>query len=258
MTYSSNIPAIDNLKPTTLIVLNPNKRPKTDLIDAKLWSLINIIGNGSLYRRIQKFYSDSTKTLVKELGKLLEEKYITIVPPEQSKALYLFPKPVRIGLNQEETQIFWHIVDGMSLHECIVKIDMSLEKLVEIIIKIILKKKMVLTNRAGKILEPWHIYTALGLEVNVESVKLVVQCNGRITTNSGSVIVDSMLYDIWKQQLMGQEPSGMTIIHNGKSIIFDLLRKKGIKNEIYFSPKDIEKYELKIGSIIECVPVKDR
>ena len=253
--YKDDAPDVDKLEPTTLIVPNSNKRPKTDLIDAKLWSLFNIIGSGSLYRRIQKFYSDSTVTLMKELKQLLEEGFIRIIPPDESKDLYLFPKPVRIGLNQEETQIFWHIVDGMSVHEFIVKIDMSLEKLVETIIKIILKKKMVLTNRAGKILEPWHIYSSLGLAVNVKPVKLVVQCNGRITTNPGSVLVDNMLYDIWKQQLMGQELQGLSLIHMGKSIVFNLQKRKGVKNEIFFSPKDIDKYDLKNGMIIECMPV---
>jgi hypothetical protein len=238
----------------TIIIPNPRKRPRTDLLDAKKWSLLNIISSGELFGRIQKYFTGSTSELITNLNELLREDVVSIIPTEPSKNLFLFPKPVRIGLNQEETQIFWHIIDGISIYELITKIEMSLEKLISIIVKIILKKKMVLTNSSGQILEPWHIYDSLGLVVSAKPVKLSINHNGRITSRSGVVTVDILLYEIWKQQLMGKDFSSIVFFDGIERHSIFVQTRNSIKNEIHFSPFDIKKMNLEVGKIVECEP----
>ncbi|MEZ4812242.1 MAG: hypothetical protein R2883_01915 [Caldisericia bacterium] len=134
---------------------------------------------------------------------------------------------------------------------------MNLEKLVTIIMKIILKKKMVLTNASGQIIEPWNIIKALELALSVKPVKLTIQNNGRITSKPGAAVVDALAVEIWKQQSLGKDINSIECVYGEKRFTMPIEKRVGISNEIFFSVKDIKKLELEVGKIIECFPVTD-
>ncbi len=241
----------------SIISPNSNKKVETDTYDVKKWTILNIIGSGELFSRIQTLYSGSTAELISSLEELMLEGLIKAVQSESVENLFLFPKPIRVGLSQEETQVFWHIIDGISVFELISKINMNLEKLVTIIMKIILKKKMVLTNASGQIIEPWNIIKALELSLSVKPVKLTVQNNGRITSKPGAAVIDSLVVEIWKQQSLGRDINSIKCVYGDKRFDMPIEQKVGISNEIFFSYKDIKKLELEVGKIIECFPIID-
>ncbi|HOO97071.1 MAG TPA: DUF4388 domain-containing protein [Caldisericia bacterium] len=240
----------------SILIPNKQKIDSTKSLDANVWTVLNLIGSGIIYSRLRDRYHGQGLELNQTLKELISAGFVIPMPGQPSQDIFLFPKPVRIGLDREETELFWHIVDGLSLFELLSKVNNSIDAIADLTVRIILKRKLIITDDSGRVLEPWNVFDALGLVVEPKKYKLTIV--GYKPVKIGTIGIEKMLLSLWKQQSKGEGVSDVIVRskQDGSRKALSVFEANIEQNEALISEEDLAELGYKKNQEIEIIPQK--
>ena len=108
------------------------------------------------------------------------------------------PKESPIDLSEREKQVFNSIAHGMTLGEFLAQYENQTVSIADILVSLVLKKMVVMSDDNGKIMPPWYIYKSLGFEKVARPILLKLRIDNSLCVRPNTLAIDEFVIGMGK------------------------------------------------------------
>ena len=192
--------------------------------------------------------------LQETLSLMVEEGLIFIRPKFMVDTLFLFPKESPMDLSEREKQVFNSITHGMPLGEFLVQYENQTVSIADILVSLVLKKMVVMSDDNGKIMPSWHIYKSLGFEKVARPISLKLRIDNSLCVRPNTLAIDEFVIGMWESQLFGKKIDSVEIVCPNGKVSFLVEKGKMPRDSFFIRPNDQKLLGIQEGSFVDIYP----
>ncbi len=196
----------------------------------------------------------SLPCLQETLSSMVEEDLVFIKPKFMVDALFLFPKESPVDLSEREKQVFNSIAHGMALGEFLAQYENQTVSIADILVSLVLKKMVVMSDDNGKIMPPWYVYKSLGFEKIARPVSLKLRIDNSLCVRPNTLAIDEFVVGMWESQLFGKKIDSVEIVCPNGKIGFLVEKGKMPRDSFFIRPNDQKLLGIQEGSFVDIYP----